>query len=378
MTFNTANPLDPKLIQAPSSFLRNLLSEINDDTQTQEPPRVSNYSKNASKKLKRYLIVGCGWAGKTIASEIIKKGRGQVVGFVDDNHLSKTISVDGGDGSIKIPVVGHSKNLLKLFKDRKADSIIISVTHDREDHLLRQIVQCYESRVPVLEMPDLYAQLTKKIPIKHLTHHWIIPNMTTPVTNVYSFFHGAMNMFFSLLLFLFALLPLFPIIYLLIKMDSPGPVFYRQKRVGKNGENFYLLKFRTMTVNADKMGEKWTKKKDNRITRVGHWLRKYRIDELPQLINIFKGEMALIGPRPEAVELVEEFTQAIPFYQYRYLVKPGITGWAQVNYENTCSVDGALEKLQYDLFWIKNRSIWLDLLISFKSAKVMITGFGTS
>lgn len=131
-----------------------------------------------------------------------------------------------------------------------------------------------------------------------------------------------------------------------------------------------------MTKDAEKTGSHWTSKNDTRITRVGKFLRKYRIDEVPQLLNVLKGDMALIGPRPEAIKLVERFKQEIPFYEYRYLVRPGITGWAQVCYENTCSVEGALEKLQYDLYWIKNRSILLDFRIIFKSIKVMLTGYG--
>ena len=131
-----------------------------------------------------------------------------------------------------------------------------------------------------------------------------------------------------------------------------------------------------MVNNADKLGTKWTLKDDERITKIGKWLRKFRFDELPQLINVLKGDMGLIGPRPEAVELVQTFKEEIPFYEYRYLVKPGITGWAQVNQGSTASVEESLEKLQYDLYWIKNRSFWLDLKIIFKSIKVIFTGFG--
>jgi len=131
-----------------------------------------------------------------------------------------------------------------------------------------------------------------------------------------------------------------------------------------------------MIQGADLNGDAWTTKNDKRITRVGRLLRKFRLDELPQLINVLRREMALIGPRPEASELVRKFREEIAFYDYRYLVRPGITGWAQVNYSNTCSVDGALEKLQYDLYWIKNRSFWLDMKIIFKSIRVVLTGYG--
>jgi lipopolysaccharide/colanic/teichoic acid biosynthesis glycosyltransferase len=194
--------------------------------------------------------------------------------------------------------------------------------------------------------------------------------------SLYLAFHDATSYFFSLIGILFFFLPLFPVFALAIKFDSSGPIFYKQLRTGRHGHPFTLLKFRTMKDKSDTHGSKWTLKGDDRITRVGKFLRKYRLDELPQLINILKGEMALIGPRPEAVELVEEFKKEIPFYDCRYSVLPGITGWAQVNHENTCSVDGAYEKLQYDLYWIKHRSFALDIKIIFKSIKVIFTGYG--
>lgn len=338
---------------------------------TETQVRVSNIKPDTIKSFKRFLVVGAGWAGRTIAHEIESHGAGQVIGFLDDKpHSAETIS------EIKAELIGRTDQLAELAKLHQIDCVVIAVTHDRADHLIRQMIRCYEMSMPVVEMPDLYAQLTGKIPVKHLTHHWLIPNLTKPVNNLYWLFHESTNLFISFLIFVFGFLPLLPIVSLMIKLDSKGGIFYRQTRVGLNGEQFQLLKFRTMSKGADQTGEKWTLKNDSRITRVGKWLRKFRIDELPQLLNVFRGEMSLIGPRPEAVELVEEFTKEIPFYQYRYLVKPGITGWAQVNYENTCSVDGALEKLQYDLYWIKKRSVWLDMKIIFKSAMVMLTGFG--
>lgn len=330
---------------------------------------------------KLIVIVGAGWAGETIAKEILKSGRGAIIGFLDDKLTiddEKIISVDDNAAAIKIPVIAKSSEIVETAKKHQVDCVVIAVTHDRSDHLIRQIIKCYELNIKVIEMAELYAQLAKKIPVKHLTHHWLLPNLTKPINNFYWIFHESMNLFISFLIFTLAFLPSLPLIALLIKLDSKGPVFYRQNRVGLNGEHFSLYKYRTMTRDADKTGEKWTLKHDSRITRIGKFLRKFRIDEFPQLLNVFKGEMSLIGPRPEAVDLVEQFTQAIPFYQYRYLVKPGITGWAQVNYENTCSVDGALEKLQYDLFWIQRRSVILDLQIVVKSAGVMLTGFGTS
>jgi lipopolysaccharide/colanic/teichoic acid biosynthesis glycosyltransferase len=172
------------------------------------------------------------------------------------------------------------------------------------------------------------------------------------------------------------LLPLGPFIALFIKLDSKGPLLYLQKRVGKNECIFSVIKFRTMYQNAENGQAVWAKEKDERVTRVGKILRKFRLDEITQFINVLKGDMALIGPRPERPEFVSMLSKEIPFYNYRHLVKPGITGWAQVNYSYGNSVEDALEKLQYDLYWIKNRSFWLDLKVILKSIKVVLTGFG--
>lgn len=328
----------------------------------------------------RFVIVGAGWAGRTIASIIETKTPKRIIGFIDDtmHGSNREIVISNGNGGAAIPSLGHSENLLQIIKQNRGSSVIIAITHDRKDYLLSQIIQCHKNKISVYEMPEVFEKLTKKIPVQHLSHHWILPNLTKRPHNFYNLFHNLVNYLLSLLGLLFVFLPTLPVIALLIKLDSPGPIFYRQKRAGKNGLPFVILKYRTMKTNADKEGSAWTFKGDMRITQLGRWLRKYRLDELPQLLNVLKRDMALIGPRPEAVELVDNFKKEIPFYEYRYLVRPGITGWAQVNYENTCSVDGALEKLQYDLYWIKNRSFGLDLKIIFKSIKVMLTGFGTA
>ncbi len=324
---------------------------------------------------KSTIIVGSGWAGQAIASILIQNKANKILGFVDDHKADEKIIVSNGNGGHPLPFLGTSHQLLEIVKKHKAKNIIISVTQNRTDHLLREIVKCHQHGIKIHEMPDLYAKLTSKIPIQHINHHWLVPNLTAIPDNFYSLFHDATNYILSLAILLF-FLPFFPFIILAIKLDSRGPIFYYQKRIGKNGKVFTLFKFRTMEKNAEKHGAAWTVKQDPRITRVGKWLRKFRLDELPQLINVLKREMSLIGPRPEEKSLVESFKQEIPFYEYRYIVRPGITGWAQVNYQNTCSLEGAFEKLQYDLYWIKNRSLWLDLKIIFKSIHVMFTGFG--
>jgi exopolysaccharide biosynthesis polyprenyl glycosylphosphotransferase len=171
-------------------------------------------------------------------------------------------------------------------------------------------------------------------------------------------------------------LPFLPFVALLIKIDSPGPVFYSQSRIGRDNKPFRLWKLRTMVRDADKDNVHWTTNNDARITLVGKFLRKIRLDEVPQLFNILKGDMTLIGPRPEAVSLVELYKKEIPYYLERHMVTPGITGWAQINYPYGNSVEDAREKLKYDYYYIKNRSIVLDANIFLRTIRIVLTGKG--
>jgi exopolysaccharide biosynthesis polyprenyl glycosylphosphotransferase len=172
-------------------------------------------------------------------------------------------------------------------------------------------------------------------------------------------------------------LPLLPVIAVLIKINSPGPLFFKQTRVGQLEKKFQLLKFRTMEVDAEKgCGAVWAQKDDPRITRIGGFLRKMRIDELPQLYNVLIGDMSIVGPRPERPEFVADLKNQIPYYTERHFAKPGITGWAQIRYNYGASVEDAMEKLRYDLYYIKNMSPFLDFQIIIETAKVMLFGRG--
>ena len=182
----------------------------------------------------------------------------------------------------------------------------------------------------------------------------------------------AFDLIVSLLLLLFTL-PITAVAALLIKLDSPGPVFYRQERVGRDGRTFTLTKFRSMRVDAEQQGgPRWAAEKDDRITEVGAFIRQTRIDELPQIINVLRGEMSIIGPRPERPFFVDTLTDAIPFYGERHRVKPGITGWAQINYPYGASIEDAREKLSYDLYYVKNTSLFLDVIILLQTVRVIL------
>jgi exopolysaccharide biosynthesis polyprenyl glycosylphosphotransferase len=181
---------------------------------------------------------------------------------------------------------------------------------------------------------------------------------------------------FALALLLFTL-PLMAATALLIVLDSKGPVFYKQERVGLNGRPFSVIKFRSMHTDAEKDGApQWAARRDARVTRVGALIRKLRIDELPQLLNVLRGEMSLVGPRPERPCFVDEFTKQIPFYAERHCVKPGITGWAQVNYPYGASLEDARNKLAYDLYYVKNRGLFLDLIVVFQTVRVILFADG--
>ena len=170
--------------------------------------------------------------------------------------------------------------------------------------------------------------------------------------------------------------PFILVISLLIKIDSRGPVFYKQERVGESGKIFKLLKFRSMVENAEANGPVWAEQDDKRITRVGRRIRKWRLDEIPQMFNVLKGDMSFVGPRPERSFFVEKLRKEIPFYDQRFSVKPGVTGWAQIKYPYGASKEDALEKLKYDLYYIKNLSLLYDLLIIFETIKVVLFAKG--
>lgn len=328
---------------------------------------------------RRIIIVGAGWAGKNTAESLLNSRHAhkfEIIGFLDDRKEEiNDIEIIAGQKTVIIPVLNTSKHIVETAETYNANEVVIAITHEKKGHVLEQVVACYANNLKVIQVPDLFAEVFKRIPINHIDHHWVLPTLKPPRRGLNEVVISAIDYAVSFILLITVLFPLFPFIYIAIKLSSPGPLFFFQKRIGLHGKRFTILKFRTMAHKAK--GASWTTEGDDRITFTGKFMRKFRIDELPQLINVLRGEMALIGPRPEAVDLVALYKREIPFYEYRYLVKPGVTGWAQVVYRNTCSVEGALNKLQFDLYWIKNRSITLCVKIIIKTIKVAVTGFGS-
>jgi exopolysaccharide biosynthesis polyprenyl glycosylphosphotransferase len=223
-------------------------------------------------------------------------------------------------------------------------------------------------------LPDLYEQIYHKIPIEYVDPSWVLHVIQgRPIFNRLQLAVKRLLDLGLVLASLPILVLVLPVIALAIRLDSIGPIFYHQIRCGRAGRPFSIFKFRTMSINAELDGQpRWATQSDVRITRVGRILRKTRLDELPQLINVLRGEMSLIGPRPERPEFVEMLQQQIPFYRTRLMVKPGLTGWAQIHYDYGNSVEDALIKLQYDFYYLRYWSVWLDLYVAFRTFAVVL------
>ena len=266
---------------------------------------------------------------------------------------------------------------LPIWQQQTWSGIVVSLKGVLTHALQQDLMQLRLQGTPIYDLPYFCEQFWYKLPPILLQDTWFI------FATGFHLFHDRISLKFKRLfdiifsaLLLVLLFPLMGITALAIRLESTGPIFYSQIRTGLNSQSFRVYKFRSMVQNAEVRGVQWAKTSDPRITHVGHYLRLLRLDELPQLWNVIKGEMSLIGPRPERPEFDAQLAKAIPYYNVRYLVKPGITGWAQVMYPYGASIADATEKLAYDLYYIKNYSIWLDLAIVFKTMRVVLLGKG--
>jgi sugar transferase (PEP-CTERM system associated) len=258
----------------------------------------------------------------------------------------------------------------------RANRIVVAMG-DRRGKLPVELLLSMKSQgVRIEDGTEVYEAITGKVPIECVRLGWLLFSPGCHASRLFLFYKRLASVMVSSL-GLLLVLPLIPFIVLAIKLTSPGPLLYGQKRVGRDGRVFTCFKFRTMRADAEKeCGPTWATDNDPRITRVGKFLRLSRMDEIPQLLNVLKGDMSLVGPRPERPEFVEKLAREIPFYQLRHTLRPGITGWAQVRYKYGSSIEDAREKLCYDLFYIKNMSLGLDLLIVFSTIKIILLGRG--
>jgi exopolysaccharide biosynthesis polyprenyl glycosylphosphotransferase len=326
------------------------------------------------------LVVGAGWAGHVLAQAIAERGEGggnpyrgtgyRILGFVDDDPAKQSIEVHG------VRVLGTRADLPRLAGLLRPDELIVAITDagGMHDELFEAILDCWEAGIPVTTMSDLYERITGRVPVEHAGRnlHVVLPVSQPAAQRLYvAAWRG--GEFVLALAGCAAMLCLAPAVWLANVLTCQGPLFYRQERVGKGGRPFQVIKFRSMVPDAEgACGAVWSRKGDDRITPVGRFLRKTRLDEVPQFWNVLRGEMSLIGPRPERPAFVEKLAQEIPFYRVRHAVKPGITGWAQVKYPYGASVADALVKLQYDLYYVKHQGPYLDLSILIKSVQVVL------
>jgi len=255
------------------------------------------------------------------------------------------------------------------------DPIVLGFNFYKDEQQVQQIFQNLPLKLNYISFANFYENLTKKVPIEMIDEIWFLENFSRSEKRIEEVLKRGFDIFFSAIGILITVV-LLPLIALAIKIDSPGPIFYTQKRVGKDGKIFNLYKFRTMKIDAEKEGPRWAEENDERVTKVGYFLRRTHLDELPQAISIFRGDLSLVGPRPERPEFTSILQKEIPYYNIRTLVKPGITGWAQLNFSYGNSIEDAKEKLQYDFYYIKNRSFFLDLGIILKTAKIVLFAKG--
>jgi len=272
----------------------------------------------------------------------------------------------------KFKIIENPRDLLQHIRYDNINTLVVA-SDDLKQNLLNQLFEYLPLQVKFYNLPDFYEELTDKIPVARLNYAWFLDNINEADKMSYNFVKRIIDIIVSSIL-LVILSPVIGIAALAIVADSKGPVIYRQKRVGQKNKTFNIYKLRTMVRDAEKSGAQWSQRDDPRVTRVGRFLRKSRLDEIPQLMNILRGEMSLTGPRPERPEFVNNLTAKIPFYQTRHLVKPGGSGWAQVKFPYGASVADAFEKLQYDLYYIKHRSFSLDLSIWIRTI-IVVLGF---
>lgn len=320
----------------------------------------------------RILIIGTGDNAVNVAREALeRKEYGyEIVGFVgDDPNLL-------GQSLINPRVIGLTENLEDVVRAHQPDRIVIAIG-DRRGRMPVDPLLSLRLRddMAVEESSSFYERLTGKISTEMLRPSWLIFSSSSRRMGIYKRFRRVAETVFAITGFTFSL-PVMALAALAIKLDSRGPLFYTQERVGMNNKVFNIIKFRSMRTDAESNGPVWAVASDSRVTRVGRIIRKLRIDELPQFVNVIRGEMSFIGPRPERPVFVEQLEREIPYYSQRHVIKPGLTGWAQIRYPYGASVEDAREKLQYDLYYIKNQSYILDAIILFETVRTVLFGRG--
>jgi sugar transferase (PEP-CTERM system associated) len=321
----------------------------------------------------RILIVGSGEFAVEIAKETLqRKDAGyRVVGFVDNDPALV------GKSLINPKVIGLTSELASLVKHENIDRLVVAIGDRRGQFPTQELLKLSLSGdVTIEESAAFYERLTGRVLLDMIRPSWLIFSSRGRRARINEMARSAMHRIIALVGATLSL-PIAIFTTILIKLESRGPILYKQERVGKNGRPFRLMKFRSMRTDAEKDGPVWAKTDDERMTRVGRIIRKIRVDEIPQFWNILRGDMNFVGPRPERPHFVAQLAQEIPYYEQRHLIAPGLTGWAQINYPYGASIEDAKQKLQYDLYYLKNQNLALDATIMFETIKTILFGKGT-
>lgn len=319
----------------------------------------------------RVLLVGGGETSEELIRDI-QEGYGQeyrIAGIIDDDPAMAGREVAG------VPVLGNSLQLSDVVRREGVQVIVFPSGYQSSmnGHLVSHVLRLKTRGVRVYELPTFYMQVTGKVPVRYIEDRWLLFGQDFPGLAAAERRRIKRLMDLAVAVLCLALLaPVMAAIALLVKLTSRGPALFRQERLGLHREPYSLLKFRTMRVDAEKDGPRWADKHDNRTTPVGKVLRRLRLDEIPQFLNVARGEMSLIGPRPERRHFVEVLEKEIPYYDLRFAVRPGMTGWAQVNFPYGNSVEDAHTKLQYDLYYIQEKSLALDTVIMLKTLQTIM------
>lgn len=315
--------------------------------------------------MRRVLIVGAADSGRTMLNvyNSLTPPPFNLIGFIDDDPSKMNEQVG------EYEVIGDSRSLMENIQENDITDLIVAILGPMEGEMFQALLDAQEQGVVILRMPVAYEQLLGRLPINHLESDWVLRSFVDEVhtSPLYSISKRLIDIAGGVVGCAMFLL-IFPWVATAILLETGRPVLFTQARLGKGGRHYNVLKFRTMIQDAEADGEAhWAEEGDPRATSVGKFLRKAHLDEFPQFWNVLKGEMSLVGPRPERPELVIDLQKHIPFYRSRLLTKPGITGWAQVNYGKGASVEGSAEKLEYDLYYIKHQNLMLDLWIILKT-----------
>jgi exopolysaccharide biosynthesis polyprenyl glycosylphosphotransferase len=315
--------------------------------------------------MRRVLLVGAGNAGMTLVN-IVKNSYPPpfyLVGLIDDDPQKIGSNLNG------YPVLGGSANLLAIIEEKEISDVIFAISGQMNTEMLDALLDAEENGIEITTLPVMYEELMGRVPIFLLEADWVLRSFVDQahISRFYEIGKRIMDILGGFIGVTFLIL-LLPIISIAIVISGRGPVFYKQLRLGKNGKAYSIIKFRTMNVDAEIDGKaKPAEENDERITKFGHLLRKSHLDELPQFINILKGDMSLVGPRSERPMIISDLQKIVPFYRARLFVKPGLTGWAQVNFGYASTNEDNAIKLEYDLYYIKHRNLTLDLSIMFQT-----------